>query len=72
MLEPNYTGTDFMDIKAVRGGDLSAIQEFEIGSSPLTIGTSPSCDIILMDPDGRIAGEDPDASGHRRGQLPPP
>ena len=47
-----------MHERGVQGGDLQAIREFEIGTSPITLGTSPTCDIVVVDPDGRIAGEE--------------
>jgi hypothetical protein len=47
-----------MDEQALRSGGLSGIQEYEIGSSPLTLGTTSTCDIIIEDPEGRIAGEE--------------
>jgi hypothetical protein len=47
-----------MDEAAIRSGGLDAIREFPIGSSPLTLGNTPDCDIIIEDPEGRIAGEE--------------
>ncbi|HXH21457.1 MAG TPA: VWA domain-containing protein [Dehalococcoidia bacterium] len=47
-----------MDEAAVRTGELGAIREYAIGSSPLTLGNTPDCDIIINDPEGRIAGEE--------------
>lgn len=44
--------------EAIRSGELEGIQEFDIGSSPLTLGTGDSCDITLVDPEGRIAAEE--------------
>jgi predicted component of type VI protein secretion system len=47
-----------MDEAAMRTGGLDAIREYPIGSSPLTLGNTPDCDIIIEDPEGRIAGEE--------------
>jgi predicted component of type VI protein secretion system len=47
-----------MEEDAIRRGDLEAIREFPIGSAPLTLGTGPACDILLEDPEGRIAAEE--------------
>jgi hypothetical protein len=47
-----------MDEEAIRGGRLDAIEEYELRSQPLTLGSSPSCDIHLPDSQGRIAAEE--------------
>ncbi len=47
-----------MDETAIRNGDLSAIHEFPIGGSPLTLGTASSCEIRVQDDEGAIAGEE--------------
>jgi VWFA-related protein len=47
-----------MDEAAVKAGHLDSIREFPIGSSPLTLGNTASCDIFIDDPDGYIAGEE--------------
>lgn len=47
-----------IDEAAFKNGDLGAFREFEIGTSPLTLGTTSKCDIIIEDPAGGIAGEE--------------
>ncbi len=47
-----------MDEAAINAGRLSGIREYEIGSNPMTLGTTAACDIIIEDPEGRIAGEE--------------
>jgi hypothetical protein len=47
-----------MDENAVRNGQLDAIQEYEMFSSPLTFGTGPSADIRVKDATGAIASEE--------------
>jgi VWFA-related protein len=42
---------------SIRAGNLG-VEEYEVRSTPLTIGSNPSCDVVLHDPDGRIAGEE--------------
>ena len=44
--------------EAVRAGNLDTIQEYQIGTRPLTLGTRPTCDIVLEDDEDRIAGEE--------------
>jgi hypothetical protein len=41
-----------MDETAIGAGQLSGIREFEVRSSPLTLGSSPECDIVIDDPEG--------------------
>jgi VWFA-related protein len=47
-----------IDEAAVKTGGIDAIREYEIGTSPLTLGSTDSCDIVINDPEGRIAGEE--------------
>jgi VWFA-related protein len=47
-----------MDEAAVKSGRIDSIREYEIGTSPLTLGSTDSCDIVIHDPEGRIAGEE--------------
>jgi len=47
-----------MDESTIRTGSLESIREYPIGSSPITLGNTPGCDIIIEDPEGRIAGEE--------------
>ena len=47
-----------MDENAVRNGQLDAIQEYEIFSSPLTFGTGPTADMRVEDATGAIASEE--------------
>ncbi len=47
-----------MNESEVRSGHLDAIREYEVSSRPLTLGTGSTCDIELVDPEGRIAGEE--------------
>jgi len=47
-----------MDEDAVRNGQLDAIQEYEIFSSPLTLGTGPGADMHVQDATGAIAAEE--------------
>lgn len=47
-----------MDESAIKAGSLDSIREYPIGSSPLTLGSTSDCDIIIHDPEGRIAGEE--------------
>jgi Mg-chelatase subunit ChlD len=47
-----------MDPVAIRAGELESIREYEIGTSPLTLGTGVNCDVRLEDPEDRIAGEE--------------
>ena len=47
-----------IDEAALKTGDFGAVRDFEIGASPLTLGTSPSCKILAVDPEGRIGGEE--------------
>jgi hypothetical protein len=47
-----------MDQSFVRGGSLDGLREYEIGTSPLTLGTGASCDIVLEDSGDRVAAEE--------------
>jgi VWFA-related protein len=42
----------------IEAGAKDGIRRFDIGPSPLTIGSSPYCDIVLHDPRGELAGEE--------------
>jgi VWFA-related protein len=43
---------------SVREGQLNAIQEYDLFSSPLTFGTGASCDVQVEDTSGAIAAEE--------------
>jgi VWFA-related protein len=47
-----------MDEAAIKGGRLDGIREYPIGTAPLTLGSSVSCDVQLNDLEGRIAAEE--------------
>ncbi len=47
-----------MDEAAIKTGGLDAIHEYEVGASPITLGTELSCDIVVADPEGRVGGEE--------------
>ncbi|HEY7268720.1 MAG TPA: vWA domain-containing protein [Dehalococcoidia bacterium] len=47
-----------MDEANIRTGGLDAIREYEIGASPLTLGTANQCDIVVHDSEDRIGGEE--------------
>jgi hypothetical protein len=47
-----------IDETMIRTGGLDSILEYEIGASPLTLGSATACDIVISDPEGRIGGEE--------------
>lgn len=47
-----------MNEEAIRSGSFDAIREYEIGTSPLTLGTGDHCEVQVIDEEGRIAAEE--------------